>query len=110
MPNIVFVHPDPDRGWEEVGPYLLADAQSYAEWNKDATRPTVSLSKGNTIEELKAERGARRVVDVAEAVEIAKRWGRIGLHPLCGGCPPELGWTYLRRIVDDVMPALAASR
>jgi Luciferase-like monooxygenase len=107
MPSIVFVHPDPDAGWKEVGPYLLADAVAYADWNKDADRPTVSLSKGRTVEELKAERGAHRVVDVDGAVALVKRWGRLPLHPLCGGCPPELAWTYLRRVVDDVLPALA---
>lgn len=107
MPSIVFVHPDPEAGWREVGPYLLADAVAYADWNKDAARPTVSLSKGRTVEELRAERGAHRVVDIEGAVALLKRWGRLPLHPLCGGCPPELAWTYLRRVVDEVMPALA---
>jgi len=107
MPSIVFVHPDPNVGWREVGPYMLADAVSYAEWNKDSGRPTVSLSQGKTIDELRAERGAHRVVNISEAVELVKRWGRLGLHPLCGGCPPELAWTYLRRVVSDVIPALS---
>jgi Luciferase-like monooxygenase len=106
MPSIVFVHPDPEIGWQEVGPYMLVDALSYAEWNKDSKRPTVSLSQGKSVEELKAARGAHRVVSVPDAVEIVKRWGRLGLHPLCGGCPPEVGWTYLRRVVNEVMPAL----
>ena len=108
MPNIVFVHPDPDIGWQEVGPYMLVDALAYAEWNKDAKHQTVSLSQGRTIEELKAAHGAHRVVTVPEAVELVKRWGRLALHPLCGGCPPELGWTYLRRVVEEVVPALPA--
>jgi alkanesulfonate monooxygenase SsuD/methylene tetrahydromethanopterin reductase-like flavin-dependent oxidoreductase (luciferase family) len=108
MPSIVFVHPDPDAGWQEVGPYLLADAVAYADWNKDADRPTVSLSKGRTVEELRAEHGAHRVVDIEGAVALVKRWGRLGLHPLCGGCPPELAWTYLRRVVDEVIPAALA--
>jgi hypothetical protein len=109
MPSIVFVHPNPDIGWQEVGPHLLWDATSYAEWNKDVGHSSVSLSKGKTIEELRAERGAHRIVTVPEAVELVKRWGRLGLHPLCGGCPPDLGWTYLRRVVTDVVPALAAA-
>jgi alkanesulfonate monooxygenase SsuD/methylene tetrahydromethanopterin reductase-like flavin-dependent oxidoreductase (luciferase family) len=108
MPNIVFVHPDPDTGWREVGPYLLADAVAYADWNKDADRPTVSLSKGRNVEELRSEQGAHRVLNIEEAVAVVKRWGRLPLHPLCGGCPPDLAWAYLRRVVDDVMPALAA--
>jgi hypothetical protein len=85
---------------------MLADAMSYAEWNKDTKHRTVSLSKGKTIEELRAEQGAHRVVDIDGAVELVKKWGRVPLHPLCGGCPPELAWTYLRRVVDDVMPRL----
>jgi alkanesulfonate monooxygenase SsuD/methylene tetrahydromethanopterin reductase-like flavin-dependent oxidoreductase (luciferase family) len=107
MPSIVFVHPDPEAGWREIGPYMLADAIAYADWNKDARRPTVSLSKGRTIEELRAERGAHRVLNVEDSLALVKRWGRLALHPLCGGCPPELAWKYLRRVVDDVMPALA---
>ena len=106
MPSIVFVNPDPAAGWQEVGPYMLADAVSYAEWNKDTKHQTVSLSKGKTIEELRTERGSHRVVNVTEAVELVKRWGRLGLHPLCGGCPPELAWKYLRRVVDEVIPAV----
>jgi alkanesulfonate monooxygenase SsuD/methylene tetrahydromethanopterin reductase-like flavin-dependent oxidoreductase (luciferase family) len=107
MPGAVFVHPDPDQGWQEVGPYLLEDAVTYAEWNKDAGRPTVRLSQGRTIKELRAERAAHRVVNAAEAVGIARRWGRLPLHPLCGGCPPDLAWAYLRRVADDVLPDLA---
>ena len=110
MPSIVFVNSDVDQGWKEVGPYMLVDAVSYAEWNKDAQRATVSLSKGRTVEALRGERGAHRVVNIAEAVDLVKRWGRVGLHPLCGGCPPELAWTYLRRVVDEVMPAVLASK
>ena len=29
------------------------------------------------------------------------------LHPLCGGCPPDIAWPYLRRVVDEVMPRVA---
>jgi len=36
-------------------------------------------------------------------------WGRLPLHPLCGRCPPDLAWAYLRRVVDDVLPNLASS-
>jgi hypothetical protein len=102
MPGTVFVHDDPDIGWKEVGPYMLTDATTYAEWNKDMHHATVSLSKGKTLKELREERGAHRVVTVAEAVELIQRWGRLPLHPLCGGCPPDIAWTYLRRAVEEV--------
>ena len=106
----VFVHPDPEVGWKEVGPYLLADATMYAEWNKDTGHGTVNLSKSKTIEAMRAERAAHRVLSVSEAIESASRWGRLPLNPLCGGCPPDLAWTYLRRAVEEVVPALAKAR
>jgi alkanesulfonate monooxygenase SsuD/methylene tetrahydromethanopterin reductase-like flavin-dependent oxidoreductase (luciferase family) len=108
MPGSVFVHPDPDAGWKELGSYLLADARSYADWNENAGRATIHVSKGKTVEELRAEQGSHRVVTVPEAVALIRRWGRLPLHPLCGGIPPELAWTYLRRVVDQVLPALKA--
>jgi len=109
MPSICFVHPDANAGWREVGQYMLVDATSYAEWNKENPHGAVSLSQGKTVEALQAERGAHRVYGIDEAAAQIKRWGRLGLHPLCGGCPPELAWKYLRRVVDDVIPALAKS-
>ena len=48
-------------------------------------------------------------MNVDEAVALVQQWGHVPLHPLCGGCPPELAWTYLHRMVDDVMPVLTAS-
>jgi hypothetical protein len=106
MPGSVFVHPDPDIGWRELGTHLLADATSYAGWNENAGRPTARISHGRTVEELRAERANHQVVTVPEALALIRRWGRLPLHPLCGGCPPELAWPYLRRVVSDVLPAL----
>lgn len=106
MPNIVFVHPNPDQGWEEIGPYLMKDANSYADWNNEAGMTAASLSQAKTIDAMKAENGAYRVVDIDGAIELIKTWGRLPLHPLCGGVPPELGWQYLKRVVEEVMPRL----
>jgi hypothetical protein len=109
VPGTVFVHDDLDEGWNEVGPYLLADATMYAGWNKDTGHDTVNLSTGRTIDELRAERAAHQVLSVGEAIESARRWGRLPLNPLCGGCPPEMAWRYLKRAVEQVVPALRVS-
>jgi alkanesulfonate monooxygenase SsuD/methylene tetrahydromethanopterin reductase-like flavin-dependent oxidoreductase (luciferase family) len=108
MPSQVFVNDDVDAGWREVGPSLLADAVSYAEWNEAAGSAdvTVSLSKGKTVDELRRENGAHRVVTVDEAVELIGTYGTINLHPLIGGLDPDVAWPYLRRVVDEVLPAL----
>lgn len=106
-PSVVFVHPDPDQAWDEIGPYLLKDASAYAAWNREAGMQASSLSDASSIEEFKQEEGgAYRVVTVAGAVELVKQWGSLNLHPLCGGLPPDIAWPYLRRVVEEVLPLL----
>ena len=41
-----------------------------------------------------------------EAIGLVKRYGMLGLQPLCGGLEPDVAWTYLRRVVEDVLPRL----
>jgi alkanesulfonate monooxygenase SsuD/methylene tetrahydromethanopterin reductase-like flavin-dependent oxidoreductase (luciferase family) len=108
MPSQVFVNDDIDAGWREIGPSLLADAVSYAEWNEAAGSAdyTVSLSRSRTVEGLRAENGAHRVVSVRDAVDIITTYGTLALHPLCGGLDPEIGWRYLRRVGEEVLPAV----
>jgi hypothetical protein len=101
-PTTIFVAGDLDRAWEELGPYLLHDATTYAAWNPQGN--TASLSYGTTVEELRAENGAHRVMTVDDAIAHVRRYGLVGLHPLCGGLPPELAWPYLRRVAEDVLP------
>jgi len=107
VPMTVFVNDDQDTAWAEVGPYLMNDVLSYAEWNEDA-RNVASLSYSKTVDELRAERGAHRIMTVDEAVEFVGTNFVLPLHPLCGGTPPDLAWPYLRRVVDEVMPRVGA--
>ena len=102
---------DVDGGWDLVGEALLADVSSYYVWNEAAgqTETTVSLTKGDTVEELRAADGSHRVVTVAGAVELIGRFGALNLQPLCGGLDPEVAWPFLRRVVDEVIPAAKAS-
>jgi alkanesulfonate monooxygenase SsuD/methylene tetrahydromethanopterin reductase-like flavin-dependent oxidoreductase (luciferase family) len=110
IPGFVFVHPDVDQGWREVGEYLLADATSYAGWNASTQHTTTSLSTSQSIDALRAEQRGHRILSVAEAAQNALQWGRLPLGPMCGGLPPEKAWPYLRRVVEDVMPIIAAAK
>lgn len=109
-PNVVFVHPDPEKAWAEIGPYILQDAKPYAAWNREAGMNATSLSHAMTVEDMKAEKGAYQILDIAEAVAVVKKWGALPMHPLCGGIPPDIAWTYLRRAVEELMPAIAAAK
>jgi len=104
FPTTVFVADDVDRAWAEIGPYLLHDAVSYADGHHDPN--IVSLSTAGTIDALRAANGSHRIYSVEQAVEAIARDGVLSLHPLCGGLPPDLAWPYLRRVVDQVMPAV----
>jgi alkanesulfonate monooxygenase SsuD/methylene tetrahydromethanopterin reductase-like flavin-dependent oxidoreductase (luciferase family) len=102
-PMTVFVADNVDRAWDELGPYLLHDAVTYAEWNDDADIASVSHAK--TVDDLRAERGAHRIFSVDEAVDHVRTNGILPLHPLCGGLPPDVAWPYLRRVAAEVLPA-----
>jgi alkanesulfonate monooxygenase SsuD/methylene tetrahydromethanopterin reductase-like flavin-dependent oxidoreductase (luciferase family) len=100
----VFVADDVDRAWQQIGPYMLHDARMYASWLGDAA--AASKSTALTIEALRAEGGAYRILTPDQAVEHVRAHGVLALHPLCGGCPPELAWETLELVADKVMPAL----
>jgi alkanesulfonate monooxygenase SsuD/methylene tetrahydromethanopterin reductase-like flavin-dependent oxidoreductase (luciferase family) len=105
LPATTFVAGDLDKAWDEVGPYLLHDAVTYASWNPGATH-TANISRGTTIDELRAEQGSHRIFTVDEAVEHVRTHGYLSLHPLCGGVPPEVAWPYLECVVNEVLPQL----
>jgi alkanesulfonate monooxygenase SsuD/methylene tetrahydromethanopterin reductase-like flavin-dependent oxidoreductase (luciferase family) len=105
VPTSLFVADDVDRAWDELGPYLMHDARSYASMNEGDTT-TTSFSFAATAEELRAEGRSHRIVTVDEAVELARSGLPLPLHPLIGGLPPEIAWRYLRTVTDEVMPAL----
>jgi alkanesulfonate monooxygenase SsuD/methylene tetrahydromethanopterin reductase-like flavin-dependent oxidoreductase (luciferase family) len=100
-PYSVFVADDVDTGWADVGPSLLVDAVEYHAWNTAAgtADSTVSLSSATTVDALRADGGAHRVVTPDGAREIIAAHGMLGLHPLCGGLDPDVAWPYLRRAV-----------
>jgi alkanesulfonate monooxygenase SsuD/methylene tetrahydromethanopterin reductase-like flavin-dependent oxidoreductase (luciferase family) len=107
MATTVFVADDVDRAWDELGPYLMHDVTAYAASNAgDST--TASLSFATTAEELRAEKRSHRVLGVDEAVALVATGEPLQLQPLVGGLPPETAWPYLRRVVEDVMPRVAA--
>nr|WP_232425158.1 LLM class flavin-dependent oxidoreductase [Pseudofrankia inefficax] len=102
-PSTVFVAEDLDRAWDELGPYLMHDARSYASWNEGNT-DTASLSFAQTAEELRAEGRSHQILTVDEAVSYVQGGGLLRLHPLVGGLPPEIGWRYLQTVADKVLP------
>jgi alkanesulfonate monooxygenase SsuD/methylene tetrahydromethanopterin reductase-like flavin-dependent oxidoreductase (luciferase family) len=100
----IFVADDVDQAWRDIGPFMLHDARMYASWLHDAA--AASKSTASTIDALRAEAGPYRVLTPAQAVEYVHEHGMLPLHPLCGGCPPELAWASLELVAKSVLPKL----
>jgi hypothetical protein len=100
----VFVADDVDRAWEQIGPFMLHDARMYASWL--GATAAASKSTALTIDALRAEGGAYRILTPGQAVEHVRTHGVLALHPLCGGCPPDLAWETLHLVSAKVLPAL----
>lgn len=94
---------DPDKEWEEIGSYLLADAQMYQRWQTGTVRSAV-YSESKTVEELRAE-GIYKIVTPEEAIGLIKggMWS-LNMHPLCGGIPTDKAWQSLKLYVERVLP------
>ena len=103
-----FVARDPDRAWQEMGPFLLHDARMYASWLAGADTSTKSVAA--SVEDLRAEQGSYRIFSVEEAIAHVKATGMLLTQPLCGGLPPDLAWPSLELLVDEVLPATQPSQ
>ncbi|HEY8523598.1 MAG TPA: LLM class flavin-dependent oxidoreductase [Acidimicrobiales bacterium] len=98
---------DPERGWEEMGPYFLHETNAYGAWqaDKDVGSPYHAMAD---LAELRAS-GSYAVLTPEELVTELKEapFPFALFHPLCGGMPPELAWSSLRLFEREVIPAFS---
>ena len=115
-PGTLFVSRDPDRTWDEIGPYLLHDATTYHAWQRDDNRMEGNVqasaveSHASTVDELRAE-GVFQILTPEQCLDLVEDLGPFSPltnHPLCGGCPIEAGWSSLHLFAQEVMPHLKA--
>lgn len=98
---------DPDRAWEQMGPFFLHETNAYGQWlsGSDGAGPYHPV---DSVEELRAE-GQYRILTPDEYTAELKSapFPFAMLHPMCGGVPPELAWSSLRLLEREVMPAFS---
>jgi alkanesulfonate monooxygenase SsuD/methylene tetrahydromethanopterin reductase-like flavin-dependent oxidoreductase (luciferase family) len=105
--SYTFVHDDPDRYWDRIGPHLLHEALTYRGWQQDGSTSSASTDAA-TLDELRAG-SLFEIMTPAQAVS-AFAAGRMALlYPLCGGIPPELAWESLVAFERHVLPALGGT-
>jgi alkanesulfonate monooxygenase SsuD/methylene tetrahydromethanopterin reductase-like flavin-dependent oxidoreductase (luciferase family) len=103
-PGFVHVSEDPERDWARIAPHALYDAQTYAAWQTPDQRSSVHVAAQTSDDVRKS--GVYRVVTPDECVALANEMGRIILHPLMGGLPPEFGWQGLKLFESKVLPRI----
>ncbi len=103
-PGFVHVSDDPERDWARIAPHALYDAQTYDAWQTPGQRSQVHVA-AKTIDDVRRS-GVYCVVTPDECVALARKHGRVLLHPLMGGIPPALGWESLERFAASVLPRL----
>ena len=98
---------DVEQGWEQHGPFFLHESNAYGAWAaaNDGASP---YRTADSVDELRAT-GSYAVLTPEEYVEElrAAPFPFAMLHPMCGGTPPELAWSSLRLLEEEVMPAFA---
>jgi alkanesulfonate monooxygenase SsuD/methylene tetrahydromethanopterin reductase-like flavin-dependent oxidoreductase (luciferase family) len=95
-PTAVFVADDVDAAWHELGPYLLHDAVTAAAY-RHSDDSVASISRADSVTELRESAGPYRVFTRSEAAEYIRNGRPLPLLPLCGGLPPDVAWPYLER-------------
>jgi alkanesulfonate monooxygenase SsuD/methylene tetrahydromethanopterin reductase-like flavin-dependent oxidoreductase (luciferase family) len=100
----VFVADDEDLAWAEIGSYLLHDARMAAAY-RHGDDSVASITRADTVRELRSAQGVYDVITVEEATRRISRGVVLNLHPLCGGMPPTVAWPYLERAAVAVSRA-----
>jgi alkanesulfonate monooxygenase SsuD/methylene tetrahydromethanopterin reductase-like flavin-dependent oxidoreductase (luciferase family) len=110
-PTFVHVTRDPDATWEQIGSYVLHEAQTYAgiQTGGQHSEPMVDAE---TVEDLK--QSPQVLVGTPEQVLARARaiapGGALTFNPLAGGLPPGLAWESLELFGAEVLPVLRAER
>lgn len=99
---------DPDKGWEQMGPFFLHETNAYGTWQAQdgVASPYRSMAD---LDALRTS-GRYRILTPDEFVaeQKAAPFAFAQFHPLCGGMPPELAWSSLRLFEREVLPAFSS--
>jgi alkanesulfonate monooxygenase SsuD/methylene tetrahydromethanopterin reductase-like flavin-dependent oxidoreductase (luciferase family) len=108
--SFIHVAEDVERGWEQIGPHALHEANSYGRWNAEAGLGAAGgYVPFDDLDALRAT-GQYRVITPEQLIDELKAGGPFAsamLHPMMGGIPPAVAWESLRLIERDVLPAVA---
>jgi len=105
--SLLFIDENPERAWEEIGPYLLNEAREYSSWRREGVeRPYEAEAPDSiTLEQLRRQKRYEIITprECRQRIRAAgARYNPI-LHPLCGGIPVERAWRSLELYAEQVL-------
>jgi alkanesulfonate monooxygenase SsuD/methylene tetrahydromethanopterin reductase-like flavin-dependent oxidoreductase (luciferase family) len=98
---------DRDKGWDEIAPFALHEANSYGQWMAEAGVGDAGGYVPSADADALRQTGQYRVLTPDDLVaELAAKgpYGFALFHPMMGGIPPELAWSSLRLFEEEVLP------
>lgn len=102
--SILFIDNDPERAWQEIGPYFLNEVREYSSWKQQGLLRPLEFESAS----VEALRQSKRYEILTPAQCRARHEERgekfmATLHPLVGGVPLERAWGCLRLYVEEVL-------
>jgi alkanesulfonate monooxygenase SsuD/methylene tetrahydromethanopterin reductase-like flavin-dependent oxidoreductase (luciferase family) len=100
---MIFIDPDPERAWQELGPYFLSEMQEYSSWQLDGVKRP-SEAEVNSIDDVR-QSGRFEIISPATCLQrlTDNPSETIVLHPLAGGIPLDRAWNCLHLFRDEVI-------
>jgi alkanesulfonate monooxygenase SsuD/methylene tetrahydromethanopterin reductase-like flavin-dependent oxidoreductase (luciferase family) len=105
--SVIHLATDPEKGWKDLAPYALHDANAYGRWMADNGIGAIGgYTLATDADELRA-RGQFRVLTPEQLVDELSELGAYHtcvLHPMVGGLSPEVAWNSLHLLEQYVLP------
>lgn len=105
--SMLFIDPDPEQAWQEIGPYMLNEVREYSSWRTAGLQRPLEMD-ADTIDALRASKRYEIITPdecrqrhLAQGAEFTAL-----LHPMVGGVPLGRAWDCLRLYIDEVLAPL----
>jgi alkanesulfonate monooxygenase SsuD/methylene tetrahydromethanopterin reductase-like flavin-dependent oxidoreductase (luciferase family) len=102
--EVVVLAEDPERAWDELGPYFLHETNAYGRWTAESGLPS-PYTPAADVAELRCRDQYRILTPDGYRAEVEAGDGDAFalLNPMVGGIPPELAWRHLHLFEDTFL-------
>lgn len=106
--SVLFIDEDPDRAWEELGPYFLNEAVEYSSWRAEGLNRPLEFNS-ESVADLRAEK-RYEIITPQECLRRHRERDDFfaTVHPLVGGMPLQRGWQCLKLYCNGVLSPLSS--